>query len=100
MSDWDPQVVICRLLSSPDSHNPCEIIKVIRDIDVRPPLSIDDPSRLMTVQRDAVNCCCTWTRDSDTGRPLFCVAGEDAKIKVYDVNRGELVTVSLSHGRV
>lgn len=42
---------------------------------------------------DAENCCCTWSRDLDTGRPLICVAGQDAKIKVYDVTNGEVAAV-------
>lgn len=41
----------------------------------------------------AENCCCTWSRDPETGRPLICVAGRDAKIKVYDIASGEVSAV-------
>lgn len=49
---------------------------------------------VLTWAKDAAeNCCCTWSKDPETGRPLICVAGQDAKIKVYDVVNGELAAV-------
>ena len=32
-----------------------------------------------------MNCSCTWSKDLETDIPYLCVAGLDAKIKVYDV---------------
>lgn len=40
-----------------------------------------------------MNCSCTWTKDPETEIPWLCVAGWDAKIKVYDVINGTLVKV-------
>lgn len=31
----------------------------------------------------------------ETGQPWLCIAGADAKVKVYDVKEGKLVKVSL-----
>ncbi|TDZ16591.1 Polycomb protein esc [Colletotrichum orbiculare MAFF 240422] len=74
-------IIVCRLTSTADDSNPCEIISIIRD---------DDP--------DARNYYCTWTRDAATGKPLLCYGGEDAKIKVYDVLQGKLVNCLVGHG--
>ncbi|KAI5926724.1 WD domain-containing protein [Camillea tinctor] len=41
--------------------------------------------------QDALNCSCTWSKDPETEIPWLCVAGRDAKIKVYDVVNGKLV---------
>ncbi|SPO05803.1 related to `extra sex combs` protein (WD-40 repeat family protein) [Cephalotrichum gorgonifer] len=75
------QVVICKLSRVKDDTNPCETITIIRDTD-----------------DDAENCCCTWSRDLETGRPLICVAGKDSKIKVYDVITGEVAACLVGHG--
>ncbi|KAK0629759.1 WD40-repeat-containing domain protein [Bombardia bombarda] len=75
-------VVIARLNENPDqSKNPCEILKIIRD---------DDES--------ACNCCCCWTKCPETERPWLCVAGADAKVKIYDVVEGKLVKTLVGHG--
>ncbi|KPM36205.1 hypothetical protein AK830_g10375 [Neonectria ditissima] len=66
-------VVICKLSQSSGDANPCEIITVIRDDDV-----------------EASACCCTWTKDPVTERPLICIGGVDAKVKIYDVIEGKL----------
>ncbi|KAL1879423.1 hypothetical protein VTK73DRAFT_6955 [Phialemonium thermophilum] len=75
-------VVVCRLSQPKDKdRNPCEVIRVIRD---------DDP--------DAWNCACTWTKDPVTGRPLLCVSGTNAVVKVYDVKEGKAVRALAGHG--
>ncbi|ERS97924.1 hypothetical protein HMPREF1624_06095 [Sporothrix schenckii ATCC 58251] len=61
--------------------NPCEIIRVIRDED-----------------EGALNCSCTWALDPETERALLCVAGRDAKVKVYNIHDGEAVTSFVGHG--
>ncbi|OHW96750.1 WD domain-containing protein [Colletotrichum incanum] len=67
-------IVVCRLTATADDSNPCEIISIIRDDDA-----------------EARNYYCTWTRDAETGKPLLCYGGEDAKIKIYDVVENRLV---------
>lgn len=44
-------------------------------------------------QPKADNYHCTWTKDSVTGAPLLCVAGANAKIKIYNVVTGTLERV-------
>ncbi|KAJ9131177.1 Polycomb protein esc [Pleurostoma richardsiae] len=73
-------VVVCRLSQTKDS-NPCEIIRVIRD---------DDP--------EALNCSCCWTKDTVTERAHLCIAGRDAKVKVYNIKEGKLITTLVGHG--
>ncbi|CAK7220871.1 hypothetical protein SCUCBS95973_004304 [Sporothrix curviconia] len=46
----------------------------------------------------ALNCSCTWARDPVTERALLCVAGRDAKVKVYNIRDGEAVTSFVGHG--
>jgi hypothetical protein len=46
-----------------------------------------------TFQREALNCCCTWTQDPNTGDPWLCVGGIDARVKIYNVVTGEAVEV-------
>ncbi len=41
---------------------------------------------------EGLNCCCTWTKDMITEKPYLCVAGKDAKVKVWDVKDAKLVT--------
>ncbi|KAH7133473.1 WD40-repeat-containing domain protein [Dactylonectria macrodidyma] len=74
-------VVICRLSQNSGDANPCAILNVIRDDDV-----------------DASACCCTWTRDPETQRPLICIGGVDAKVKIYDVLEGKLFKCFTGHG--
>ncbi|ROT38737.1 WD40 repeat-like protein [Sodiomyces alkalinus F11] len=76
-------VVVCRLTNNTkdDTSPPYSILQVIRDDDV-----------------EARNYTCTWSQEKETGKPLLCVAGEDAKIKVYDVIEGKLVNVLIGHG--
>lgn len=75
-------VVICRLVQAADNAtNPCEVIRVIRDDD-----------------EDAVNCSCCWSKEAETDRALLCVAGRDAKIKVYNILEGKLHTTLVGHG--
>lgn len=40
-----------------------------------------------------MNCSCTWSKEPETEIPWLCVAGWDAKIKVYDVVNGKLIKV-------
>jgi hypothetical protein len=47
-----------------------------------------------------VNCSCTWSKDLETDIPYLCVAGLDAKIKVYDVFNATIVKVFVGHGAV
>lgn len=72
-------VVIYRL--SNKSNPPYELVQLFRDDD-----------------KEALNCSCTWTKDPETEVPYLCVAGRDAKIKVYDVVQGKLVKVLVGHG--
>lgn len=44
-------------------------------------------------QPEAVNCSCTWSKDAVTERALLCVAGRDAKVKVYNIKEGKLYKV-------
>ncbi|KAH6681139.1 WD40-repeat-containing domain protein [Plectosphaerella plurivora] len=75
-------VLVCRISDTGDeSSNPCSIIRVIRDAD-----------------EEARNYTCTWARQKTTGKPLLCIAGEDAKIKIYDVIEGVVVDVLVGHG--
>ncbi|OHE90996.1 WD domain-containing protein [Colletotrichum orchidophilum] len=76
-------IIVCRLTAAADDSNPCEIISIIRDDDT-----------------EARNYSCTWTRDAETGRPLLCYGGEDAKIKVYDIIEQKLVDCLVGHGGV
>ncbi|RYO86317.1 hypothetical protein DL766_009660 [Monosporascus sp. MC13-8B] len=48
--------------------------------------------------KEAMNCSCTWTKDPETEAPYLCIAGRDAKVKVYDVIEGKLVKVLTGHG--
>jgi hypothetical protein len=45
--------------------------------------------------QDSENCACTWSRDPVTYEAWLCVAGNDATIKVYNVQTAKLVKVSL-----
>ncbi|KAK7981689.1 hypothetical protein PG996_009378 [Apiospora saccharicola] len=72
-------IVIYRLSST--SVPPYELIQLIRDDDA-----------------GAVNCSCTWSKDRETDIPYLCVAGWDAKIKVYDVFNGNIVKTLVGHG--
>ncbi|KAK3940677.1 Polycomb protein eed-A [Diplogelasinospora grovesii] len=73
-------VVVCRLTHT-TNENPCEIIRVIRDDD-----------------EEATNCTCTWSNDPVTERAWICIAGADAKVKVYNVKEGTLVRTFVGHG--
>src|SRR5690606_7542666 len=44
-------------------------------------------------QPNATNCCCTWTRASETGVPYLCVGGVDGIVKIYDLVNGTLAGV-------
>ena len=98
-----PQVVICKLACAKDDPSPCEVISIIRDTDVSLFPHLLTPTMLYAdyvLAKDAAeNCCCTWSRDLHTGRPLICVAGKDAKIKVYDVANGDVTAVGCSMRR-
>ncbi|KAK3368954.1 WD40-repeat-containing domain protein [Lasiosphaeria ovina] len=74
--------VICRLppASDKDPVN-CEILLIIRDGD-----------------EDGSNHACCWSRDPETGHPWLLVAGDDARIKVYDVKEGKLIRTLVGHG--
>ncbi|ROW05293.1 hypothetical protein VSDG_00133 [Cytospora chrysosperma] len=73
-------VVVCRLSQVEGNSNPCELIRIIRDDD------------------EAVNCSCCWSKEAGTERVLLCVAGADAKIKVYNIKEGKLFTTLVGHG--
>ncbi|CAJ2512177.1 Uu.00g051920.m01.CDS01 [Anthostomella pinea] len=72
-------IVIYRL--SNKIKPPYELVQLFRDDD-----------------KDALNCSCTWSKDPETDVPWLCVAGRDAKIKVYDAIHGKLVKVLVGHG--
>lgn len=74
-------VVVCRLSQVEGNSNPCELIRIIRDDD-----------------QEAVNCSCCWSKEAGTERVLLCVAGADAKIKVYNIKEGKLFTTLVGHG--
>ncbi|KAK3956183.1 WD40-repeat-containing domain protein [Pseudoneurospora amorphoporcata] len=75
-------VIICRITQNADSStNPVEVLKLIRDDD-----------------ENAANCSCCWSKDLETGQPWLCIAGADAKVKVYDVKEGKLVKTLVGHG--
>ncbi|KAK6948504.1 hypothetical protein Daesc_010271 [Daldinia eschscholtzii] len=74
-------IVIYRLSSK--ITPPYELVQLFRDDD-----------------KEALNCSCTWTKDPETEVPYLCVAGRDAKIKVYDVVQGKLVKVLVGHGGI
>ncbi|UPL02663.1 hypothetical protein LCI18_013597 [Fusarium solani-melongenae] len=74
-------VVICRLNQTSNDTTPCEVLSVIRDDDV-----------------EASACCCTWTKDPDTGAPYLCIGGVDAKVKIYDILSGKLYRCFTGHG--
>ncbi|KAI5466563.1 WD40-repeat-containing domain protein [Mariannaea sp. PMI_226] len=74
-------VVLCRISHTSGEANPCEIIGIIRDDDA-----------------EASACCCTWTKDPVSGRPLICIGGVDAKVKIYDVLEGKLFRCFSGHG--
>ncbi|KAK3318340.1 WD40-repeat-containing domain protein [Apodospora peruviana] len=75
-------VVVCRLHEKEKDKNPCEIIQVIRDDD----------------GETTANCTCTWTKNPENNRPWLCIAGTDAKVKVYDIVDGTKVTTLVGHG--
>ena len=68
-------------LASSTANPPYELVQLFRDDD-----------------EEALNCCCTWTKDPETEIPYLCVAGRDAKIKIYDVVNGTLVNTLVGHG--
>ncbi|KAI0395753.1 WD domain-containing protein [Xylariaceae sp. FL0594] len=72
-------ILIYRL--SNKANPPYELVRLIRDDD-----------------KDALNCSCTWSMDPVTEAPWLCVAGRDAKIKVYDVIQGTMVKALVGHG--
>ncbi|KAK5998190.1 Polycomb eed-B-like protein [Cladobotryum mycophilum] len=74
-------IVLCRLSQNTGDSNPCEVINIVRDDDV-----------------EAASCCCTWTKDPDTGDPYLCIGGVDAKVKIYDVVKGQLIECFVGHG--
>ncbi|KAK4678044.1 hypothetical protein QC764_304080 [Podospora pseudoanserina] len=75
-------VVVVRIVPTTDKdQNPCKVIQMIRDAD-----------------SGANNYTCCWSKDPDTEDPWLCVAGKDAKIKVYDIRRGKLVKTLVGHG--
>jgi hypothetical protein len=41
-----------------------------------------------------VNCACCWSKEAGTNHALICIAGRDAKIKVYRVKDASLYAVS------
>ncbi|RAL59676.1 hypothetical protein DID88_000309 [Monilinia fructigena] len=71
-------ILICR---PPTEENGVEVIRCIID---------EEPSA------DHYTCC--WTKDLATKTPLLCVAGVDAKIKIFDVLSGKLLRVLVGHG--
>lgn len=40
-----------------------------------------------------MNCSCAWSKDLETDIPYLCVAGLDAKIKIYDVFNATIAKV-------
>ncbi|KAB8290031.1 hypothetical protein EYC80_010357 [Monilinia laxa] len=72
-------ILICR---PPTEDNGVEVLRYIID---------EEPSA------DHYTCC--WTKDLATKTPLLpCVAGVDAKIKIFDVLSGKLLRVLVGHG--
>ncbi|KAL1838345.1 hypothetical protein VTJ49DRAFT_2776 [Mycothermus thermophilus] len=73
--------VVCRLTQTTDKDaNPCEVLQLIRD------------------DSDSANCACCWSRDPVTYEAWLCVAGNDANVKVYNVQQAKLVKTLVGHG--
>jgi polycomb protein EED len=101
------QIIICKLSHEKEDSTPCEVIGIIRDNDVRyaqlhhwwprPICTVTVPNPVANIghKDTALNCCCTWSKDVKTGRPLLCVAGKDCKVKVYDVTEKAVVQVRM-----
>ncbi|KTW28068.1 hypothetical protein T552_01930 [Pneumocystis carinii B80] len=43
-------------------------------------------------------CCCAWTIENDTNKPLLCVAGASSVIKIIDIYSGKVLKVLKGHG--
>ncbi|KAM0137367.1 hypothetical protein ACHAP3_004174 [Botrytis cinerea] len=69
-------ILICR---PPTDKKGIEVVRLIID---------EEP--------DTEHYACCWTKD--LARPLLCVAGLNAKIKIWDVLSGELIRVLVGHG--
>ncbi|PQE29206.1 wd domain-containing protein [Rutstroemia sp. NJR-2017a BBW] len=48
---------------------------------------------LVALLEETDNYACAWTKDLATGKPLICVAGANAKIKIIDVQSGTIQRV-------
>ncbi|KAJ8064205.1 hypothetical protein OCU04_006554 [Sclerotinia nivalis] len=67
----------------------------------RPPTggkSIEVVRLIIDEESSADHYACCWTQDLATQKPLLCVAGVDAKIKIFDVLAGKLLRVLVGHG--
>ncbi|EMR81293.1 putative wd domain-containing protein [Botrytis cinerea BcDW1] len=69
-------ILICR---PPTDKKGIEVVRLIID---------EEP--------DTEHYACCWTKD--LAKPLLCVAGLNAKIKIWDVLSGELIRVLVGHG--
>ncbi|KAL3428388.1 WD domain-containing protein [Phlyctema vagabunda] len=84
-------VFVCRPSGGP--NDTIEVIKVITDEEEAPERLSN--GRTVPSKTDAYHC--AWTK-SPGGRPLLCVGGTSAKIKIYDIVTGELVRELTGHG--
>ncbi|KAG9256428.1 WD40-repeat-containing domain protein [Emericellopsis atlantica] len=73
-------IVIYRLPAGQESGDG-KVLTIIRDA---------DPGALLYT--------CTWILDRRTSVPYLCVAGKDALIKVYDINKGRIHRTLSGHG--
>ena len=94
------QILVYRICREGSQH--IQLIQRIEDEDVSSyatslcsgVLATSSPPRILTAdQKDACNSSLAWSKDLDTGAPLICVAGGNAKIKIRDARTGTLQVV-------
>ncbi|CZR62292.1 related to `extra sex combs` protein (WD-40 repeat family protein) [Phialocephala subalpina] len=75
------QILVCRPPAGKESSSRIEIIQLI----------IDE-------EQEADHFACAWSKDLETGDPLLCVSGVNAKIKIINVLTGECLRTLAGHG--
>lgn len=90
------QILVCRPPAGEKDTDRIEEIQLITDEEVIGGPCATKYHTDSTTQPKADNYHCTWTKDSKTGAPLLCVAGANAKIKIYNIVKGTLERVKHS----
>ncbi|KAF8859079.1 WD40 repeat-like protein [Acephala macrosclerotiorum] len=75
------RILVCRPPAGKESSSKIEIIQLI----------IDE-------EQEADHFACAWSKDLETGDPLLCVSGVNAKIKIINVLTGECLRTLAGHG--